>query len=141
MIRAVVIALLVAACGGGRSARPAECPEPPVMVTAAELATSRDPDAVSGTYVRLDELFDLYEKNNALKDAEEQQAASAAIEELRALDDRMCACRDRTCADAAWADLEQWADRHATTKSGKAEADEAGRLIEHLQACMAEATR
>jgi hypothetical protein len=122
----VLLAFLVA-CGGSKP-RPEpvqNCPAPPRIVTPEEVKAADDKSAYDDAYVRLEDLIAIADRQIA-----------EALEELRALDARACACVDAACAAAIQEDFEAWAWKHKDVKGSQAQADEAGRVAEHIRTCI-----
>jgi hypothetical protein len=128
MVRLIPLVVLLVACAGSKP-RPEpvqQCPAPPRIVTPEEVkAAGANRDAYDDAYIRLEDLLALSEKK-----------IREALDELRVLETRACACPDAACATAIQEDFEAWARRHADTQGSQSQADEAGRIAEHISECM-----
>ena len=68
-----------------------------------------------------------------------QHREYARGDDLRRVETASCACRDSDCANHVQAEFESWAKAHADTKGSQAEAEQAGKIAEHISECMVRA--
>ena len=69
----------------------------------------------------------------------ETTESDRALAEFRALTDRMCACKDKACAEAVVEELGPMGERYKDTKVDESAMKEAAALTERLTQCMTKA--
>lgn len=78
--------------------------------------------------------------DKAAADSAASAKGDAAVVEMRALKDAMCACTDKACADGVIAKMQGLAEKFSDVKPNEAQMKTVNEISEQLAACMAKAT-
>jgi hypothetical protein len=91
-MRALVLAILLAGCGGSQSAQPASTPPPPAAATT-------DGSAASGSAVAA-----------ASSGSASPAVVDGMLTKMSEFKDKICACPDQTCVAGVQDEMKQWGE-------------------------------